>query len=234
MTGKETKPRADIYARITDRIVADLERGVRPWVKPWNTANAAGRIARPLRHNGMPYQGINVVLLWSEAVARGFTSPIWMTFKQSLELGGHIRKGESGTMVVYANKITKTETDEHGDEVERAVPFLRGYTVFCVDQVDDLPDHYYGRPEPIAPAQRIAHIDAFFANTGATIRHGGDKAFFAPALDIIQMPPFESFHDAESYAATLAHECIGRRRRIASIATSAATRRIAANARVKN
>ncbi|XFF02382.1 antirestriction protein ArdC (plasmid) [Bradyrhizobium guangxiense] len=85
MTGKETKPRADIYARITDRIVADLERGVRPWVKPWNAATAAGCITRPLRHNGMPYQGINVVLLWSEAVARGFTSPIWMTFKQSLE-----------------------------------------------------------------------------------------------------------------------------------------------------
>jgi antirestriction protein ArdC len=209
MTGKETKPRADIYARITDRIVADLGRGVRPWVKPWNATNAAGRITRPLRHNGMPYQGINVVLLWSEAVARGFTSPIWMTFKQSLELGGHIRKGESGTMVVYANKITKTETDEHGDEVERAVPFLRAYTVFCVDQIDDLPDHYYGRPAPtIAPAQRIAHVDAFFANTGATIQHGGDKAFFAPALDIIQMPPFESFRDAESYAATLAHECV--------------------------
>lgn len=209
MTGNETKPRADIYARITDRIVADLERGVRPWVKPWNAANAAGRITRPLRHNGMPYQGINVVLLWSEAVARGFTLPIWMTFKQALELGGHVRKGESGTMVVYANKFTKTETDEHGDDVERTVPFLRAYTVFCVDQIDNLPDHYYGRPAPsIAPGQRIAHVDGFFANTGATIRHGGDKAFFAPALDLIQMPPFESFRDAESYAATLAHECV--------------------------
>lgn len=209
MTGKETKPRADIYARITDRIVADLERGVRPWVKPWSAANAAGRIMRPLRHNGMPYQGINVLLLWSEAIARGFTSPIWMTFKQSLELGGHIRKGETGTMVVYANKITKTETDERGDDVERTVPFLRAYTVFCVDQIDDLPDHYYGRPAPtFAPAQCIAHVDAFFANTCANIRHGGDKAFFAPALDLIQMPPFESFRDAESYAATLAHECV--------------------------
>ena len=209
MSRKEENSRADIYARITNQIVADLARGVRPWVKPWNAANAAGRITRPLRHNGMPYQGINVVLLWSEAVGRGFTSPIWMTFKQSLELGGHVRKGESGTMVVYANKITKTETDEHGDEVERAIPFLRAYTVFCVDQIENLPDHYYGRPAPsIAPAQRLAQVDAFFANTGATIRHGGDKAFFAPSLDLIQMPPFESFRDAESYAATLAHESV--------------------------
>jgi antirestriction protein ArdC len=209
MSRNEGKPRADIYARITDRIVADLERGVRPWVKPWNTANPAGRITRPLRHNGLPYQGINVVLLWSEAVSRGFTSPTWMTFKQSLELGGHIRKGESGTMVVYANKIIKTDTDDNGDDVERTVPFLRAYTVFCIDQIDGLPDPYYRRPAPSTTlAQRIARVDAFFAHTGATIRHGGDKAFFAPSLDLVQMPPFESFRDAESYAATLAHECV--------------------------
>ncbi len=209
MSRNEGKPRADIYARITDRIVANLERGVRPWVRPWNTVNAGGCITRPLRHNGMPYQGINVVLLWSEAVSRGFTSSIWMTFKQSLELGGHVRKGESGTMVVYANRISKIETDDNGDDVERTVPFLRAYTVFCVDQIDGLPDHYYSRPAPSTPpAQRIAHVDTFFANTGATIRHGGDKAFFAPSLDLIQMPPFETFRDAESYAATLAHECV--------------------------
>ncbi|OPH81397.1 ArdC family protein [Nitrobacter vulgaris] len=209
MIRKEEKPRADAYTRITDRIVADLERGVRPWVRPWNAANAAGRITRPLRYNGMPYQGINVVLLWSEAVSRGFASSTWMTFKQSLELGGHIRKGESGTMVVYANKITKTETDDKGDDVERSVPFLRAYTVFCVDQIEGLPEQYYKSAAPSTPpAQRLAHADAFFANTGATIRHGGDKAFFAPSLDVIQMPPFESFRDAESYAATLAHECV--------------------------
>lgn len=209
MSRKEEKPRADVYARITDRIVADLERGVRPWVRPWNAGNAAGRITRPLRYNGMPYQGINVVLLWSEAVARGFASSTWMTFKQSLELGGHIRKGESGTMVVYANKVTKTETDDNGDDVERTVPFLRAYTVFCVDQIDGLPNQYYKAAAPSTPpAQRIARADAFFANTGAAIRHGGDKAFFAPSLDLIQMPPFESFRDAESYAATLAHECV--------------------------
>lgn len=209
MSRMEEKPRADVYARITDRIVADLERGVRPWVRPWSTANAAGRITRPLRHNGMPYQGINVVLLWSEAVARGFVSTTWMTFKQSLELGGHIRKGESGTMVVYANKVTKMETDDNGDDVERTVPFLRAYTVFCVDQIDDLPEQYYKAAVPSTPpTQRIAHADAFFANTAATIRHGGDRAYFAPSLDLIQMPPFESFRDAESYTATLAHECV--------------------------
>ena len=209
MSRKEENPRADIYARITDRIVADLERGVRPWVKPWNAANAAGRITRPLRHNGMPYQGINVVLLWSEAVARGFTSPIWMTFKQSLELGGHVRKGESGTMVVYANKFTKTETDEHGDEVERAIPFLRAYTVFCVDQIESLPDHYYGRPAPtIAPAQRSRMRTPSSPTQERPSGMAATRRSSHPSLDLIQMPPFESFRDAESYAATLAHECV--------------------------
>ena len=119
MNRKDSKPRVDIYAKITDRIVADLEKGVRPWVRPWSEANTAGRITRPLRHNGTPYQGINIILLWSEAVARGFASPIWMTFKQAIELGGHVRKGESGSTVVYASQFTKTETDERGDEVER-------------------------------------------------------------------------------------------------------------------
>jgi antirestriction protein ArdC len=157
----------------------------------------------------MPYQGINVVLLWSESVSRGFTSSTWMTFKQSVELGGHVRKGESGTMVVYANKITKTETDDNGDDVERTVPFLRAYTVFCVDQIEGLPAQYYGASaSSVPPVQRIANADSFFGNTGATIRHSGDKAYFAPLLDLIQMPPFESFRDAESYAATLAHECV--------------------------
>jgi antirestriction protein ArdC len=170
----------------------------------------AGRITRPRRHNGQPYTGINVVLLWSEAVARGFRSSTWMTFKQASELGGHVRKGESGSLVVYASRFTKTETDTHGDEVERDIPFLKAYTVFCVDQIEGLPANYYAQAEEPRrnPIKRTAHADRFFANTGAVIRHGGDKAFFAPALDVVQMPPFESFRDAASYYATLGHECV--------------------------
>ena len=150
MSRNGEKSRGDLYARITDRIIAELERGVRPWVQPWAAANMSGRITRPLRHNGQPYTGINVVLLWSEAVARGFRSPIWMTFKQASELGAHVRKGETGSTVVYASRFTKTLTDTHGDEVERDIPFLKAYTVFCVDQIDGLPEHYYGRPAAVA------------------------------------------------------------------------------------
>ncbi|OLP54634.1 antirestriction protein ArdC [Rhizobium rhizosphaerae] len=197
----------DVYSRITEKIVADLERGVRPWMRPWHCGHAAGRVARPLRHNGLPYSGMNVLLLWSEAVARGFAAPIWMTFKQAVELGGAVRRGEAGTTVVFASRFTKTEKDAHGGDVERDFPFLKTYTAFNVEQIDGLPERYYGPAAPVQnPAERIEHADRFFANTGAMIRHGGDKAFFSSAGDFIQMPAFQMFRDAASYYATLSHE----------------------------
>lgn len=210
MKRKESRPRTDIYAQITEKLVAALEKGVRPWVQPWSAGNVKGRVTRPLRHNGEPYTGMNVLLLWSESMARGFASPMWMTFRQASELDAHVRKGESGATVVYASRFKRTETDARGDEVEREIPFLKAYTVFNCDQIEGLPEHYYARPaEPIAnPIERVAHADRFFGNTGAVIRHGGTKAFFAPSSDHVQMPPFESFRDAASYYAVLGHECV--------------------------
>lgn len=199
--------RVDLYSRITDKIIEDLAKGVRPWMKPWTAANTAGRITRPLRYNGQPYSGVNVLLLWSEGIARGYTSSTWMTFKQSLELGAAVRKGETGTTVVFASRFTKSETDGNGGEVEREIPFLKAYSVFNVEQIDGLPDRYRHQPAPVLdPAGRIEHADRFFRNTGAVIRHGGNQAFYAPAADIIQMPPFESFKDVASYYAILSHE----------------------------
>ena len=200
--------RPDVYSRITDKIVADLEQGVRPWFKPWSADHAAGKITRPLRHNGIPYKGINVIMLWSAATVKGYACPLWLTFKQALELGGNVRKGETGELVVYANSITKTETDAKGEETEREIPFLKGYTVFNAEQCENLPAHYTAKAEPpaLTPVQRIEAADRFFAATGADIRHGGTRAFYAEGPDYVQMPPFETFRDAESHAATLAHE----------------------------
>ena len=121
--------KADVYTRITDKIVSDLEQGVRTWLKPWNAEHAAGRITRPLRHNGQPYNGINILMLWATAVERGFAAPIWMTYRQAIELGAHVRKGEKGSLVVYANTITRTELDvDTGKEEERDIPFMKGYS----------------------------------------------------------------------------------------------------------
>jgi antirestriction protein ArdC len=201
-------PRQDIYSRITNQIIAALEQGVKPWTQPWNAAHAAGHVSRPLRHNGQPYGGINVLTLWASAMTGHFSAPIWMTFRQAIELGGHVRKGEKGAPVVYANTISKTEADEStGDDVERTIPFLKAYTVFNVEQIEDLPGHYYALAESIRnPDERITDAERFFAASRADIRHGGDSAYYSPALDYIQMPPFDAFRDAQAYYATLAHE----------------------------
>lgn len=202
--------RADVYTRITNTIVTELEQGTRPWLKPWNAEHAAGRITRPLRANGVPYRGINVLMLWAEAESKGYTAPIWITFKQALDLGAHVRKGEHGSLVVYASKTTRTEVNgETGEATEHDIPFLKGYTVFNVEQVEGLPAQYYATAaKTLDPVQRMAHADAFFAATGAHVEHGGNRAFYRISDDRIQMPPFEAFRDAESYYATLAHETV--------------------------
>jgi antirestriction protein ArdC len=199
----------DIYARITNQIVSHLEKGVRPWVRPWNAEHAAGRIARPLRHNGKPYSGINVLSLWASAMAQNFAAPIWMTFRQASELDASIRKGEKGALVVYADSIKRKETDEKtGDEIDREIPFLKEYIVFNVEQIEGLPEVYYAKAAPtLDPVTRIERTETFFSTLGAPIRHGGNRAFYNIPADVIQMPPIETFRDADSYYATLAHEC---------------------------
>ena len=197
----------DVYTRITNKIVADLEQGVRTWMKPWNASHTAGRITRPLRHNAVPYSGINILMLWASAIEQGFAAPIWMTFKQATELNAHVRKGEKGSLVVYANSITKTEDDGSGNEVEREIPFMKGYTVFNVEQIEGLPAIYYTVPESnLTTVERIECAEAFFAGTRADIRYRGDRAFYSCDGDYIQMPVIEAFRDAESFYATLAHE----------------------------
>ena len=201
--------RTDIYARVTNRIVSELEKGVRPWLKPWNAEHAAGRISRPLRHNFQPYRGINVLVLWIEAEAKGYSAPLWLTFRQAKELGGHVRKGEHGSPVVYSSSFSKTEENDEGGETEKEIHFLKSYTVFNVEQVEGLPSQFYAKAEqPLSDMQRIEQAEAFVANTNADVRVGGDRAYYAQGSDHIQMPPVETFRDAESHAATLLHETV--------------------------
>ena len=202
-----TTTRTDVYTRVTSHIVEELERGVRPWLKPWNAENAAGRITRPLRHSGQPYNGVNVLMLWASAEMAGYSCPFWLTFQQAKELGGHVKKGEHGSPVVYASTFKKKEQTEDGRETEAEIPFLKEYTVFNAEQCDGLPKHYYTLADP--PKEKIERIERaehFFANTHADIRNGGNRAYYAFEADYIQMPSLEAFRDAESHASTLAHE----------------------------
>ncbi len=195
----------DIYSRITDKIIADLEKGELSWRKPW--ASGAGDVSRPLRSNGKPYTGINVLVLWAIAAEKSFVSPIWLTLNQANELNARVRKGEKGTTVVYTNSYDKKEENGEGIEVKNRRSFLKTYTVFNADQIDGLPEHFYHKPEPKIqnPDERSETVDAFFAQTGAEIILGGEAAYHHRS-DRIEMPAFKHFTDARSYYGILAHE----------------------------
>jgi antirestriction protein ArdC len=156
----------DLYTRVTDRIIADLEQGVRPWLKPWDSRNAKVRITLPVRHNGTPYRGVNILLLWDETVNKGYATPVWMTWKQANQLHARIRKGEHGSLVVYADRFTRTETADNGEDLEREIPFLKGYIVFNVAQIEGLPDQYYIRSERKSDSPPpLENFERFFAST---------------------------------------------------------------------
>ena len=204
----EAKERCNVYQRVTEQVMALLEQGIRPWLKPWSGGAAAERISRPLRFQGKPYGGVNVLVLWCAAEEHGYASPYWMTFKQALELGGNVRKGEHGTPVVYASTFKVAEENDQGDEVEKDIPFLKQYMVFNSSQCEGLPKRYQeAMEEPvIGNIERLQGVQGFVNSTKAVIREGGNEAYYNLSQDIIRMPRLEAFRDAENHAAVLLHE----------------------------
>ncbi|REJ81690.1 MAG: DUF1738 domain-containing protein [Bacteroidetes bacterium] len=197
----------DVYSRVTNKIIADLEKGELTWRKPWSSEHLASNVVRPLRFNDEPYSGINVLMLWACAVENGYASPYWMTFRQAQEMKAHVRKGEKASQVVYADKMIITEKNSSGEEESRNVPFLKSYSVFNASQIEGLPEDFYKVPEVkiLNSEKRIEMLEEFFRNTKADI-FTGFKAAYSQATDRIEMPPFESFIDASNYYATLSHE----------------------------
>lgn len=203
-----TKTRKDCYTEITNAIVSDLEQGIRPWVRPWH--GGAATPSRPLRNNGEPYRGINVLWLWRAAQVAGYRSAYWFTYQQAKQLGAHVRKGEKASLVVYANLYTKTEEDDDREPRERQIPFLKAYCVFNADQVENLPARFTAAA---ADGEEVsfdhwpnAEAETFFANTGAIVREDEARAYYSILEDTIYMPPLRKFEQAERYFSTLAHE----------------------------
>jgi antirestriction protein ArdC len=204
MTRAQTTP--DIYTRVTDTIVAELEKGVRPWAQNW-TSNS--RFVLPKRANGIAYRGINIVLLWVSAFKGGYQADRWMTYKQAQEQGAQVRKGEKGTTIVYADSLTKQETDDQGKEITREIHYLKAYTVFNIEQIDGLPEGERQPPAIVSDVYPIPALEAFVNNTGAVIRQVDTPSpYYSSSLDTIAIPPIGSFHDREGYYCTLAHELI--------------------------
>ncbi|MGE0148007.1 MAG: ArdC family protein [Parvibaculaceae bacterium] len=205
-------PRLDLYQQVTNQIIEALEQGVRPWTKPWSAEHLAGRVSRPLRACGKNYRGINVLILWLTATAKSYRSPYWLTFKQTLDLGGHARKGEKGAPVCYYDTFTKETVDDTGTSHEERIPFLKHYTVFNAEQCEGLAAHFHPpaapEPTPEAEAGRIAAVDRFIASLDTEIVHGGNRACYAQHPDRISMPPFASFTTPDAYYSTLLHEVV--------------------------
>ena len=202
--------RENIYREITDKIIAELERGIVPWVQPWTSTKQLCPLGLPV--NGLTrrsYSGINILLLWSALEERGFASPYWVTFKQCLAMGGSVRKGEKGTHVYFADKFVpqkeKTRAAETGDE-PNAIAFLKRYTVFNAEQCDGLPKGLIAAPVAKSERQIVPEAEALIGATGADFRIGGDQAFYVPSEDFIRIPNQMAYTDQINYYRTAFHE----------------------------
>lgn len=204
---RNNRTRRDIHQEVTDRIIAMLETGTRPWAKGYSGA-AFSPMQLPLRVTGEAYKGINVLMLWCTAHEKAYTGRTWMTFRQAKELGGSVRKGEKSTPVVYFQKlaIDDPEHEQADANGQRHIPMLKTFAVFNVDQIDGLPERY--TPEPAADhgTAPIAELEAFVQGTGARVIIDGRNPCYAPGPDTIHMPAINRYPEAERYYADLLHE----------------------------
>lgn len=194
----------DLYGEVSARIVAELERGAAPWVKPWSVT--PGQNVPQNAVTNRSYSGCNVILLWL-ARDRGWSMPRFLTYRQATEAGGHVRKGEHGTKICFVKQLQVK--DGEGEEANtRLIPMLREYTVFNVEQCEDLPESVTrGKPMRVRnPDTRDALADDFLRSTGADIREGHGEAYYVPSRDFISLPAFAAFKGSDHFYGTAFHE----------------------------
>ena len=206
----------DLYTEVTNQIITALEAGTTPWACPWDREH--GSLMPTNLTTGRRYRGINVLLLNLRQIAGGFPTNRWLTFQQAHMLGAHVRRGESGTRIVFFKLLERDDISAPdgvnvgrfhaaNDEPSRKViPLLRSFTVFNEAQVEGLPAHLTWPPTPQPEGDAHAAAEALLAQSGAVIQHGGSRAFYSPSLDLIQMPPAEFFVSFERYYSTALHE----------------------------
>lgn len=205
-----TRDRTNLYSEITDKIITELEAGRVPWVQPWGTAAAKAPLGLPKNAStGRTYSGINVLLLWGAVIERGFTGQSWLTFRQALSLGGNVKKGERGTTVVYADRFVpedeKRRARETGEDAQ-AIPFLKRFTVFNTDQCENLPEDVATAAPPAPTGLIEPRVEALIEASGIDFRIGGNRAFYVPAHDYVQVPPPLAYFEAINWHRTALHE----------------------------
>lgn len=193
-----------VYEIVTDRLVAILERGTIPWEKPWAARGADGAFVAPTNFkSGRAYRGVNLFLLGSA----GYSSPHWLTFKQALDLGGHVRKGEKSTPVIFW-KLQEVD-DAKAPGGTRKIPFARYYSAFNLEQCDGITaptaETPATPPAPFDPIGTAARIVAKMPKA-PTITHKEARAYYRPIGDTVNMPRPELFRQPAEYYSTLFHE----------------------------
>jgi len=208
---RSAEPRISLYDEVTQRIIGELEAGRFPWVQPWD-GKAAGGVSPCLPRNaltGRSYSGVNVLILWGEVIARSYPSQSWLTFRQALDAGGNVRKGEKGTTVVYADRFTpeaeRTRAAETGDDA-KTIAFLKRFTVFNIAQCEGLRTDLVSDPTPLPEREMVPVAEELIEASGADFRIGGAKAYYLPSADFIQVPPQPAFYHQIDFYRTALHE----------------------------
>lgn len=205
-------PKHSLYNEVTAQIIAQLEEGIFPWVKPWNSGNAVTGLPRNAI-SGRQYSGINILILWGAVIDGGYPSQDWLTFRQALAAGGCVRKGEKGRTIFYADRFTPdNERHEQGEggagnaDRPRSIPFLKRFTVFNAAQCDGLPEKLTAEPAPLPERELHDQAEGLIAATQADFRTGGTKAFYNVGADFVQVPPQPAFTHQIDYYRTALHE----------------------------
>ena len=203
------KVKHDIYQEVTNRMLDMMADGdLGKWTASWNRTTSRGL---PVKHDMKPYRGVNVIMLWSAQQELGYTSNVWMTYRQAESYGGNVKKGEKSQArsILFKPFEKGVKQDDGTDKVSKFL-MIRDYAVFNCDQIENLPARFYATNVPLTEFvngdERIDHADEFFGNLGMDLHHGGDRAFYRPSTDEVHMPEFSEFKSSRDYYATLAHE----------------------------
>lgn len=208
-SGGMQEPHANLYDEVTARIIAELEAGRFPWVQPWGKVGGVGPALPRNALTARPYSGVNILILWGTVIERRWPSQSWLTFRQALEAGGSVRKGERGVTVVYADSFTpeaeKERASREGGDT-RSIPFLKRFTVFNVAQCEGLREGLATDRAPLPEREIVPVAEELIAASGVEFRIGGDEAFYAPGPDFVAVPPQPAFFEQVNYYRTCLHE----------------------------
>ena len=192
---------SDIYSLVNERIIDALSQGIIPWKRPWT-----GHL--PTNYDsGKEYRGINILALGIAEMVHGYSSPYWLTFLQANKHGGHIKKCEKATYIVFSDRKIREIQKEDGTTEEKVFHFVRSFPVFNWEQTSGVPKKESGPAlDPDRDLIRVCNNVLAKMPNPPVYRESGSAAYYAPREDLVNLPPIESFETTEGYAATKFHE----------------------------